>query len=262
MEWTTVGVWLLVAASLAWVGLGRVPSSHRGKSRRPVILSVEGVIGAGKSTLLRRLKEALGPRVVVVQEEVELWRALPEPTGNGAQRHNLLQAYYDDAEKYAVPFQAFTLATRVAALDRALADVGTDVELVLVERSSGGDACFATMLHAEGVIDDAWFAAYHYVRALYARFVPDVDGIIDMGVPVEVAMARLHERARGEEVGVTADYQVRLHDTIRAWLASETKPVMCLRPAEWEGLHADDAQRDALARLVLVYARAVARDAM
>ena len=240
---------------------------------RPVILSVEGLIGAGKSTLLSRVKEQLGARVHIVQEGVALWRALPNARKEAGDEekektHNLLASYYAEPDKYAVPFQVFTLATRVQALHEALAHVATlplgeQPEFLLVERSSGGDACFATMLHTDGTIDDAWFSAYTYMRALYARFVPEVDGIIDMDVPVEAAMTRLYTRARGEEVGVSPAYQARLATTIRKWLDAETegkektKPIMRLDQAALDDAHVDDARARSLAHAIAAFARAI-----
>lgn len=226
---------------------------------RLLILSVEGVIGAGKSTLLSTMAKALGRRVWIVQEGVDLWRALPDPDGR---THNLLDYYYTEPAKYAMPFQTFTLATRVTALADALAAISalpreSAPDLVLVERSSSGDACFAQMLAEEGVIDAAWYAAYKYVRALYSRFVPDVDGIIDMNVDVDTAMTRLHERARGEEVGVTAAYQAHLLRTIRGWLTIERRPVLTLNAAEWDGSHVDDGKATALVAHLLDFVATV-----
>jgi hypothetical protein len=121
--------------------------------------------------------------------------------------------YPADPDKYAAPFQTFTLATRIAALTDALESVASMApedrpSVIIVERSSGGDACFARMLHDDGLIGDDWYSAYCFIKAGYERLVPDADGIIDMGVPVSVAMKRLQVRARGEEVSLPSAYQV------------------------------------------------------
>lgn len=270
---------MLLAAAVAAFGVWVVmvaPRRDRRRplppmpARRPIIIGVEGLIGAGKSTLLAAMARTLSARVAVIPEKVALWRALPNDDGTRAPRdgdatHNLLQRYYDDPAKYAVPFQAFALATRVAALDDTLKELqllppSMMPEVVLVERSPDGDACFATMLHNDGVVDAAWYSAYHYVKRLYARFVPPVDAFIDMNVGVDTAMARLQERARTEEVGVTDVYQRHLFTTLRKWLAAERRPVLTLLPAMWEALPTDTDMQHELARVVLQFAASVRQE--
>lgn len=235
-----------------------LPPAPHAASSRPLILSVEGLIGAGKSTLLRVMERMLGTRVLVIQEDVELWRALPDPH-NPTMRHNLLEQYYKDAAKLAMPFQTFIVATHVTALTNALADIATRAEherpdVILVERSSGGNACFAHMLFEDGMIDAAWYAAYNHMRTLFARFVPDADGIIDMNVDVDTAMERLHQRARGEEVGVSPAYQAHLFRTIKTWLDNETRPVLTLSSRDCHGAHVDDRRASMLATHILDFA--------
>ena len=234
------------------------PFSANRQPTRPVILSIEGIIGAGKSTFLRTMQRELGMRVHIVQEKVELWRALPDPH-DAARTHNLLDQYYKDAAKLAMPFQTLTIATHVNALADALHAVESlpkheRPHIVLVERSARGNACFAHMLHEDGVIDNAWYAAYTYMRTLYARFVPDVDGVVDLHVDVDTAMDRLHERARGEEVGVTTAYQTHLSRTIQGWLDTEVCPVLTLTECECSNSHIDAVKAAALATRIAEFA--------
>jgi hypothetical protein len=158
------------------------------------------------------------------------------------------------------------LATRIAALTDALDSVAGMApedrpEVIIVERSNGGDACFARMLHDDGLIGDDWYSAYCYVKAGYERLVPDADGIIDMNVPVSVAMQRLRVRARGEEVSLPSAYQAHLYDTISGWLKTEGRPVLVLDPAEWEGKHADAASAAALGERVMAFAARITEGA-
>lgn len=229
-------------------------------TRRPPVLSVEGVIGAGKSTLLGTLREHLGDDVLVVPESVGLWQAMPD----GDATHNLLAEYYRDPGRYAVPFQVLTLATRADALQRAMREVDAmwpwrRPRLVVTERSLDGDAVFADMLRADGAIPPPWYAAYRYMHALYGRLAPDADGVVDMGVPPEVATRRLRERNRSEEAGVDDAYQRRLHASMERWLEGERRPVLRLSAAVWEGSHRDDGVGRSLARHVLAFAEQVGR---
>lgn len=200
----------------------------------------QGIIGAGKSTFLRCLESQLGKRVLVVQEPVDLWRSLPCAVNPSGPPHNLLETYYSSPDKFAMQFQTFSLSTRMAALHEALVSVdrmrpADRPAIILVERSSGGDACFARMLYHDGLIDAAWFSAYDFMRLGYERVVGPVDGMIYIEVDTDTAMARLQARARGEEVvAVSTEYQRRLAEEIARWLESERRPVLRLDATLWD----------------------------
>ena len=90
------------------------------------ILFVEGNVGAGKTSVLRKIGEAFGERVQIVEEPVALW-----------EKHGLLSDVYDGTISR-ITFQFVALVTKTATLIEATRTAGC--ALVVAERSPYSDA--------------------------------------------------------------------------------------------------------------------------
>ena len=205
------------------------------------IISIEGIIGAGKSTLLKALKRHMGDSVLVVPECVDLWRALPDAQ-DPSQTHNLLDAYYQHRE-CAIQFQMFVLLTRAEALKKALceAEKTKSIRFVLIERSSGGDACFVQLMAKQHIVSHAWASAYEHARGIIDSFLPPVDGYINLDVGTETSIKQIETRGRSEERCVTSDFQNALAEIITRWLAEERDrglPILHLSADDVRGIGA------------------------
>jgi len=201
------------------------------------IIHVEGNIGVGKSKLLQHVLEALRVRivarepralVVAVQEPVDafvdvragLAEDLPivraVPTGDV----NMLARMYTGAPGSAALFQFMALTARVMAcrraLDEALAAADGDVTSVYLvcERSVDTDRhAFAEKLAEDGRIDATELCAYHRLYRDWRSLLPPCQhlAVIYVRASPATCFARVRERARGAESGVTLGYLEDLH---------------------------------------------------
>jgi len=178
----------------------------------PKIIAVDGAIGVGKSTFLATLRRVLGDAAIVVPEALQWWQRLKDSDGN---THNLLKEYYEDAARHASAFQQWTLFTRVQSLKEAYVAAGPSVKYIFVERSLFGDEAFARMLHKDGKIGDAWFAAYKQLQTWLREWMPSLrpNLVLYLDVPPEIAYERMRARDRLEESSVSLAYEQRLVET-------------------------------------------------
>ena len=79
------------------------------------ILFVEGGIGCGKSTLVKKIQEHCNKKnlkVITIQEPVDIWVNIKDDkTGK-----NMIEAFYDDQEKYSFEFQMMAYISRLQRL--------------------------------------------------------------------------------------------------------------------------------------------------
>lgn len=102
-----------------------------------IVYSIEGNIGSGKSTLLQLLRAHI-PSIVVSPEPIAQWQKV----GN----HNILEAYYQDSQRWAYSFQTYALLTRITHISRMLRRHPNHA-LLFTERSIAADrAIFARLL--------------------------------------------------------------------------------------------------------------------
>jgi deoxyadenosine/deoxycytidine kinase len=177
----------------------------------PRVIVIEGEIAAGKTELVRALTAAFGARglrAVPVYEPVEAWR-----------RAGLLDAFYRDPARWAYTFQTFVFATRVLAIRAAVAaNPGADV--FVLERSPATDPLFMALQQVtaqERAAYRAWCEAYAAALPLDLA----AARVLYLAPALGTCMRRLAARGRGEEAGVSADYQARLRRAHLQYLFGE-----------------------------------------
>lgn len=189
--------------------------------RDKFVLYIEGTIGIGKSTMLAQvsaLLERMGVPVVVVYEPVDAW-----------EERGLLSAMYDGTLS-SDTFQVVAVATRYAALRKALDECPSNVEILLVERSVGSDGVFARInIDSESPAMAAYnLMAEKFVQALPENIVP-VTILLDASIAT--VLERVAKRARGSEQhqggenesavgGVSRTYLLRLEEETNRYYES------------------------------------------
>ncbi|CAG9464887.1 unnamed protein product [Pedinophyceae sp. YPF-701] len=211
-----------------------------------VTLSVEGNIGAGKSTFLDFLHDRdvvgelrwelehtsnyglQGPwEMAVVPEPVDEWIALNHSSG----RHNVLEAFYKDPERYAYLFQNYVLVSRWRkirdARSRLQAQGSSPSKMMLTERSVFSDRqVFVRQLYEQDrTLRDVEMAVYDQmfdpILEENRYLVPD--GFVYLKATPETCVKRMRGRDRSEEGKVKAEYIEGLHDRHAEWFLEKVK---------------------------------------
>jgi deoxyadenosine/deoxycytidine kinase len=169
------------------------------------VVVLEGPIAAGKSTALEHIEDCNLPGVVVVREPVDNWQ--------GA---SMLQAMYDGTLPMCT-FQVAALATRVAALHKALAAEPPPV-MIVAERSVYTDRLFAMAnLDSASVAASAYDVAW---RAMVPLLPVHTVFHIMLQCPTPTLMQRVAARGRPEEAQITTDYMDTINTLHDAWAVS------------------------------------------
>ncbi|CAI5475754.1 unnamed protein product [Closterium sp. Yama58-4] len=186
-----------------------------GKHKNRLTFCVEGNISVGKTTFLERIvgdAVKLHDLVEVVPEPVARWQSV------GQEKFNILEAFYEEPERYAYTFQNYVFVTRMM---QERESAGRVRPIRLMERSVFSDRMvFVRAVHEakwmsamEVSIYDSWFDP---VVAALPGLVPD--GFIYLRAHPLTCHQRLKQRARGEEAGVSLDYLTDLHNKHEQWL--------------------------------------------
>jgi deoxyadenosine/deoxycytidine kinase len=187
---------------------------------------------------LRLLQRTIGAsgKWVVVQEPVEQWQKI-------GGKHNLLEAYYSNQERYAFSFQTNCVLSRIRGLQEVLRSVPAETEVIVLERCWHSDRnTFGEMLHRQSKISDLEWALYDEWFQFAVENAPFIDGYVYLEAKSETCMSRLRKRDRTEEVGVTEAYQQELIACHETWLSSlPEQDRVCRVPVD--GDFVDDADR-------------------
>lgn len=177
-----------------------------------MLVLLEGNIAAGKTTLGTTLASDGG--FEFIPEPVERWQ-----TGYAA---NLLERFYTDTRRWAFTLQIGAFVTRV----QALGDLSARRHDVVFERSIYCDRhVFAKNLHQHGFMDDTEWALYLQFWEQHKASAPAPDAIIYLRTPAEECYARLRQRGRAEERGITLDYLRQLEARHDEWLLDPIEAV-------------------------------------
>ena len=177
-----------------------------GDLTRKRVIHVEGTIGAGKSEILRLLSSL--EDVTVVPEPVENWTYFRGING--------LQLLYSDPKRNAYAFQNLvfsTLARRSVPFTR---------RLTVFERSiQSSFHCFGKQLRNQGLLSELEFGALDELKnLLQSRIVGGLDVIIYLNVRPEVALDRIMQRNRPEEVEVRLPFLTELGQLYDEWIGN------------------------------------------
>eukprot|EP00243_Klebsormidium_subtile_P004331 TRINITY_DN18304_c0_g1_i1.p1 TRINITY_DN18304_c0_g1~~TRINITY_DN18304_c0_g1_i1.p1 ORF type:complete len:742 (-),score=177.64 TRINITY_DN18304_c0_g1_i1:334-2559(-) len=195
------------------------PAGAENTRKKPLTFCVEGNISVGKSTFLRQIvtKTILLQELVQISPEpVEKWQSV------GDDRHNILESFYKDPQRYAYTFQNYVFFTRMLqAQERPVAGK----PLRLMERSVFSDRMvFVRAVHEakfmsdmEISIYDSWFDP---ILSAIPTLIPD--GFIYLRANPNTCFNRLKKRGRSEETSVDMDYLQNLHEKHEQWLIPDT----------------------------------------
>mgnify|MGYP003884648785 CR=1 FL=1 len=177
----------------------------------PVTVSIEGNISVGKSTLIKHMQSAdskLRNTTEFVLEPVERWQDV--------RGHNILEAFYDNPERYAYTFQSFVFLTRL--LDGGLTP--SQLPHRLLERSVFSDSMvFLRAIHnAQWLTEMEFDLLTTYFSPLCRKF-PQIipNGFIYLRANPETCYQRLQGRNRTEESTVSLPYLEQIHQYHEQW---------------------------------------------
>lgn len=171
---------------------------------RPGYIAIEGVIGAGKTTLARKLATTLSANLLLEQPD----------------ENPFLPRFYRDPEGAAFSTQLTFLLQRAGQVEQLQQrDLFTNTWIA--------DFMFdKDRLFAELTLGAADFALYDEVFQRLALELPRPDCIIHLVGPVELLLARIAERGRDYEAGISPQYLERLASGYGRYFRTAVAPRM------------------------------------
>lgn len=196
---------------------------HIAVSSQPPLVFIEGNIGAGKSTFLKMLRSYMPDDIVaIIPEPCDEWQNISG--------HNILEAFYQDAPRWACTFQFYAMMTRVRKQEIFCQHY---TKIQFMERSWYSDRyCFAQNAYEAGLLHDMEWAIYNDLWHYYIGKKNKPAAFIYVRVSPQVCYDRMQQRARQEEAVVPLSYLEQLHAKHETWLtdvcAQQGIPVLFL----------------------------------
>jgi len=164
-------------------------------------VAVAGNIGVGKSTLVEMLCNSLG------------WQPFFEPVAENP----YLADFYKDMRAWSFHSQVFFLTHRL----RAHHQLALHPTSVIQDRSVYEDAeIFAQNLFLQGNINERDYATYRGLYETLVEFLPPPDLVIYLRASVATLQARIRQRDRYYERGISPDYLSGLNSLYENWISS------------------------------------------
>lgn len=158
---------------------------------RSKVIAVEGNIGVGKSSVLTHLSNSYK----CLHEPVEEW--------------TLLDRFYNDSKKYAVPLQFQILVSQFRQFQNF------KEYITIVERTPlTSKYVFGDLLLED---DPIWLPIYNEI---HKYFTYPVDHFIYLNTSPTIAHQRIIKRERGSEKNITVDYLQQLHDKYTSFFST------------------------------------------
>lgn len=190
--------------------------------KKPLIISIEGLIGAGKTefikVLLKELK-SLGYKVKHIDEPVNTWSEC-----------GILENFYNDKKRWGYTFQTIAYSSRIQHIVNIYNNDSNNNDLpdiYIAERGPHTDMLFEKMLFEDKFIKEMEHNMYLTWCQSWNLAIPSdmlVDGFIYLCPGVDEAMNRIAKRGRPEEIGkIDKSYQVRLEEKHNEFLLGENK---------------------------------------
>lgn len=176
-------------------------------------IGIAGIIGAGKTTLATALGQHLDLEVHF------------EPVID----NEYLADFYQDMRRYAFPMQIYLLNRRFQQHQEIIWKGNGGVQ----DRTIYEDAIFAKTLRDLGFMDQRDYETYVTLFRNMSNFMCRPNVIIYLDVTPETSQARIKERERTSEAGVSLEYLARLHANYEEFLHEISKLIPVLR-VRWE----------------------------
>jgi deoxyadenosine/deoxycytidine kinase len=180
---------------------------------------VAGNIASGKTSLTERIGARLG------------WRTAYESVADNP----YLSDFYADMSQWSFHLQVFFLGHRA----RQHLELARGPESAIADRSIYEDAhIFARALYHLGNLSERDYQAYREVFELTVSSLPRPDLLLYLKAPVPVLLARIDQRGRAMERGITAEYLSLLETFYGEWLSGfDLCPVLTIRTDDLDFVH-------------------------
>jgi deoxyadenosine kinase len=174
-----------------------------------LFIGIAGMIGAGKSTLARALGQHLGLPVYY------------EPVGD----NTYLADFYRDTSRYAFPTQIYLLYRRFQQHQEIIWRGGGGVQ----DRTIYEDAVFAKMLVNLGLMEPRDYDTYVSLFRHMSNFMCRPNVIVYLDVDPLTSQARIQQRAREVESGVSLQYLSALYEEYGRFIEDISRTVPVIR---------------------------------
>ena len=177
---------------------------------------IHGDPGTGKSVALRLLAERLArlPDITV--------GAINHPQSN-------LADFYRDAKRYAFATQIYLLNRRFQQHQEIIWRGGGGVQ----DRTIYEDAVFAKTLVQQGLMDARDYDTYRQLFRHMSNFMCRPNVIVFLDLSPASSMARIQQRSRDVESGISMEYLLALHRAYQDFIHDISRTVPVIR-VSWE----------------------------
>jgi deoxyadenosine kinase len=177
-----------------------------------VFIGIAGIIGAGKTTLATALGQHLGLDVHY------------EPVID----NEYLDDFYRETKKYSFAMQIYLLNRRFQQHQEIIWRGRGGVQ----DRTIYEDAIFAKTLRDMDLMDERDYETYVNLFRNLSNFMCRPNFIIYLDVTPEKSLARIRERSRGCETGVSLEYLTQLYEGYEEFLGEISRLIPVLR-VQW-----------------------------
>jgi deoxyadenosine/deoxycytidine kinase len=183
------------------------------------LILVAGNIGSGKTSLTERIGQRLG------------WHTAYESVADNPYLPN----FYKDMKTWSFHLQVYFLGHRA----RQHLLMAQDPRSTIIDRSIYEDAfIFCRALNHLGNLNELDYQTYLSVFNLLIPTLPVPSMLIYLRCPVDVLIARIHQRARDIEISITADYLALLESYYDEWMQTfDACPVLTIKTDDLDFVH-------------------------
>ncbi len=183
------------------------------------LILVAGNIGSGKTSLTERIGQRLG------------WHTAYESVADNPYLPN----FYKDMKTWSFHLQVYFLGHRA----RQHLQMAQDPRSTVIDRSIYEDAyIFCRALNSMGNLNELDYQTYLSVFNLLIPTLPVPSMLIYLRCPVDVLMARIHQRARDIESSISADYLALLESFYDDWMQTfDACPVLTIKTDDLDFVH-------------------------
>ena len=183
------------------------------------LILVAGNIGSGKTSLTERIGQRLG------------WHTAFESVADNPYLPN----FYKDMNTWSFHLQVYFLGHRA----QQHLKMARDPRSAIIDRSIYEDAyIFCRALNHLGNLNELDYQTYLNVFNLLIPTLPVPSMLIYLRCPVEVLMARIHQRARDIETSITSDYLALLESYYDEWMQTfDACPMLTIKTDDLDFVH-------------------------
>ena len=181
-----------------------------------LFIGIAGIIGAGKSTLATALGEHLGYDVYY------------EPVAD----NEYLEDFYTDTPRYSFAMQVYLLNRRFQQHQEIIWRGRPAIQ----DRTIYEDSVFAKMLSDSGLMDPRDYRTYLQLFKHMSNFMCKPNLIVYLDVDPATSFARVQERQRDVEGGITLDYLQALYDEYENFVQNISRVIPLIR-VSWNEYH-------------------------